>query len=54
MRGSCEPAYYCRFGFERDDGLRYEGAPPEYSMRINFTADDTPTGRVEYAPAFLG
>jgi len=49
-----EPAYYCRFGFERDDGLRYEGAPPEYFMRINFTADDTPTGRVEYAPAFSG
>lgn len=49
-----EPAYYCRFGFERDDDLRYEGAPPEYFMRINFTADDTPTGRVEYATAFAG
>lgn len=47
-----DPAYYCRFGFEQDDDLRYESVPPEYFMRINFTTDDTPTGRVEYAPAF--
>ena len=49
-----EPDYYRRFGFERDEGLRYEGAPPEYFMRINFTANDAPTGRVDYAPAFTG
>lgn len=49
-----EPAYYYRFGFERDDDLLYESAPPEHFMRINFTADDTPTGRVDYAPAFAG
>lgn len=49
-----DPAYYCRFGFQRDDGLRYEGAPPEYFMRLNFAADETPTGRVDYASAFTG
>jgi len=49
-----DPAYYRRFGFEHDDDLRYEGAPPEYFMRLNFTADQPPTGRVDYAPAFTG
>jgi len=48
-----DPAYYCRFGFERDDGLRYYGAPSEYFMRLNFAAE-VPTGRVDYAPAFAG
>ncbi|WP_188064283.1 GNAT family N-acetyltransferase [Sphingobium sp. KCTC 72723] len=49
-----DPAYYSRFGFERDDALRYEGAPPEYFMRLNLTIEKTPTGRVDYAPAFTG
>ncbi|UPJ65618.1 N-acetyltransferase [Bradyrhizobium sp. 191] len=49
-----DPAYYRRFGFDRDDDLRYEGAPPEYFMRLNFIADQPPTGRVDYAPAFAG
>lgn len=49
-----EPAYYTRFGFERDDRLTYEGAPPEYFMRISLTADEPPIGRVDYAPAFVG
>ena len=49
-----DPAYYRRFGFERDGDLRYEGAPPEYFMRLNFIADQPPTGRVDYAPAFTG
>jgi putative acetyltransferase len=49
-----DPAYYGRFGFERHESLRYEGAPPEYFMRLNLTAEKTPTGRVDYAPAFAG
>lgn len=49
-----DPAYYRRFGFANDDRLRFEGAPPEYFMRMNFTARETPTGRVDYAPAFFG
>lgn len=49
-----DPAYYSRFGFERDDALRYEGAPPEYFMQLSLTAQKTPAGRVDYAPAFTG
>lgn len=49
-----DPTYYLRFGFERDDRLRYEDAPPEYFMRISLTTTEKPTGRVEYAPAFTG
>src|SRR5690606_5035028 len=47
-----EPAQYS--AFERDDRLTYEGAPPEYFMRISLTADEPPIGRVDYAPAFVG
>mgnify|MGYP001413824289 FL=1 len=47
-----DPAYYYRFGFEHDPGLRFEGAPPEYFMRLNLAAAEPPTGTVEYAPAF--
>ncbi len=28
-----DPAYYQRFGFEHDQAVRFEGAPPEYFMR---------------------
>lgn len=49
-----EPAYYRRFGFEVDEHLRYEGAPPEYFMRLNLTDGTAPAGRVEYHPAFTG
>ncbi len=48
-----DPAYYNRFGFEADERLRYEGAPPEYFMRLNLTDSNTPMGRVEYHPAFI-
>jgi len=47
------PAYYRRFGFETDSALRYEGAPPEYFMRITF-GGSAPAGRVEYHPGFGG
>ncbi|PTD21134.1 GNAT family N-acetyltransferase [Sphingomonas fennica] len=46
-----EPAYYRRFGFERDEALYYDGAPAAYFMRIAF-ADPAPEGRVEYHPGF--
>jgi putative acetyltransferase len=46
------PAYYRRFGFERNDGLRYEGAPPEYFMCLKLNADVWPTGLVAYAASF--
>jgi putative acetyltransferase len=49
-----DPAYYRRFGFERDDGLTYQGAPPEYFMRLSFRTEASPTGRVDYAAAFAG
>ena len=46
------PAYYRRFGFERSDGLRYEGAPPDYFMCLTLNADVSPTGLVAYAASF--
>ena len=49
-----DPAYYRRFGFELDERLRYEGAPPEYFMRLNLDEGSIPAGRVEYHPAFAG
>ena len=49
-----DPSYYRRFGFERDPGLRYEGAPPEYFMRLSLAAAAAPAGIVDYAPAFTG
>ena len=47
-----DPAYYRRFGFEHDDALRYDGAPPEYFMRLLLADEEPPKGRVDYAPAF--
>lgn len=49
-----DPDYYARFGFERDEDLRYDGAPPEYFMRFLLTARAAPSGVVEYASAFAG
>lgn len=45
------PDYYRRFGFENDERLRYEPAPPEYFMRLAF-GTQVPTGRVDYHPGF--
>ena len=49
-----DPAYYRRFGFEQDDRLLYEGAPPEYFMRLTLNAQHVPSGSVTYAPGFTG
>jgi putative acetyltransferase len=48
-----DPTYYRRFGFERDDRLLYDGAPPEYFMRLSLRGEP-PSGRVDYHPAFSG
>jgi putative acetyltransferase len=46
-----EPAYYKRFGFENDPGLRFEEAPAEYFMRLAFEGAP-PSGRVTYHDGF--
>jgi putative acetyltransferase len=46
------PDYYRRFGFERTDRLRYEGAPPEHFMCLVLTTNNPPSGRVTDAQAF--
>lgn len=46
-----EPGYYSRFGFTPDPALTFDGAPPEYFMRVAFTGP-VPTGAVTYHPAF--
>ena len=46
-----DPAYYGRFGFSCDPTLRYADAPAEYFQRLSFGAE-TPTGKVDYHPAF--
>ena len=46
-----EPAYYRRFGFRADPGLRLPGLPPDYFMALCLAAP-APTGTVAYHPAF--
>ncbi len=46
-----DPAYYRRFGFERDPGITFPGAPAEYFQRVLFVGEP-PRGIVRYAPAF--
>lgn len=46
-----EPAYYTRFGFEHDPGLRFEEAPAEYFMRLVLSGP-APHGRVSYHSGF--
>lgn len=46
-----DPDYYLRFGFGHDPDLRYEGAPPEYFMRL-VMAGPAPAGSVAYHAAF--
>ena len=49
-----DPAYYPRFGFRRDERLRYDDAPADYFMCMALNGADPPAGRVDYAPAFSG
>ncbi len=46
------PDYYPRFGFVRDDRLRFEGVPPEYFMQ-QVLKGKQPDGAVTYHPAFF-
>ena len=46
-----EPAYYARFGFRHEPGLRYPGPPAEYFQALSF-GGDVPGGEVAYHPAF--
>lgn len=45
------PAYYQRFGFEKDSELQYKGVPPEFFMRLKF-GQSIAAGEVDYHPAF--
>lgn len=46
-----EPAYYSRFGFRADAGLRNGGAPAGYFLALPF-GGPPPTGEVAYHAAF--
>ena len=46
-----EPAYYSRFGFRSEPGLRLEGFPPSSFSALNF-GPEVPSGVVEYHQAF--
>lgn len=48
-----DPAYYCRFGFENDQAIRFEGAPAKFFMRLAFD-DEVPNGTVKFHSAFNG
>jgi len=45
------PAYYGRFGFANDAGLRYEAAPSQYFQCLAFGSGRA-KGIVDYHPAF--
>lgn len=46
-----DPTYYRRFGFEHDPALTYDGAPPEYFMRLSLDGSKV-SGAAAYHPAF--
>jgi putative acetyltransferase len=48
-----DPAYYRRFGFEIDHGLRYVDTLKDYFLRIAF-GTEVPAGQVAYHAAFGG
>ena len=48
-----DPAYYSRFGFAPDSRLTLDGVPPEYFMRVAFSAVYG-EGSVSYHPGFYG
>lgn len=48
-----DPAYYRRFGFAVDPGLRLAGVPPEYFQRLSF-GEPHRSGTVTYHPEFGG
>ena len=46
-----QPDFYRRLGFENDPNLRFDGAPPEYFLRLRL-ADAVPIGPVTYPRTF--
>lgn len=46
-----DPAYYGRFGFRNDPGLRLPDVPPVYFQCLSF-GGETPRGDVAYHPGF--
>jgi putative acetyltransferase len=46
-----DPAYYRRFGFERDPALSHAGAPPGAFQRLSLDGS-RPRGEVSFHPAF--
>ena len=48
-----DPNYYGKFGLKSDEGLMFEGVPPEYFMALAFEGD-LPKGPVTYHSAFYG
>jgi putative acetyltransferase len=46
-----EPAYYGRFGFRADPGLRLPGVPPQYFQALRL-AGEMPSGVVTFDTAF--
>ena len=46
-----DPAYYRRFGFEQDAGIRFEGVPAEYFMRLSLDGS-LASGSVAYHAGF--
>ncbi len=46
-----DPAFYHRFGFASDGGLRFGDVPPSHLQWLAFTAA-TPRGEIRYHPAF--
>ncbi|MBP7001083.1 GNAT family N-acetyltransferase [Amaricoccus sp.] len=47
-----DPGYYRRFGFAPDPRLRFEGAPPEYFLRLAFPGAAPAAGAVAFHAAF--
>lgn len=45
------PDYFARFGFDRDEKLRYDGSQSGALLRLSL-GDSKPVGTVSYAPAF--
>lgn len=46
-----EPEFYRRFGFMADPALRFDGAPPDYFLRLPF-GGAIPAGAVTYHAGF--
>lgn len=46
-----DPAYYQRFGFRNDLGLRYADLEPQYVMGLAFKGE-MPSGEIEFHEAF--